>query len=276
METKHWFEIFGGIICVVLIIAMGSAVVTGASATIEDAAAVNAFQSFTQTMVKATQSTTQTVSPWSLSTSRDYFAYAIVYVTGDLVSILENRGDLDSSSKTQLDSCKGDANDACLCLLGIQYMRYETCGNMPFNLIALTPSFPPDYHAERKSIEGWNQEFPEGTMNSINVLSCTSVKSLCSWADSSGNNPCLLYYEGRPIVWLSAKSDKKLAFETLIMNKDPSNYFIDIVPNPNSGICTSKCCLPCYDCSNSVCKKAPFNCASDYTSTYCSYGSFCI
>ena len=142
--TKFWIEIIGGVIIVVIILVIVLFAASKGSSIIEDAAAKNAFDSFSQVIAQATTSGTQVVSPWKLTIGRDNMVYAIVYLTKSTVS--DNRfkeliNDDPTSTFVVDQDCKGngDQTDSCLCLLNIKYKDVDgkTCDDLPYNLIAL-------------------------------------------------------------------------------------------------------------------------------------------
>jgi hypothetical protein len=292
--TKFWIEIIGGVIIVVIILVIILVAVSSTSKFIEDAAAVNSFQIFVQTMSKATTSGTQVISPWTLSMGRDNSVYAIVYMTQDLVSNITSRSDIDTKSKFTLSKCEGDLRDTCLCMLSIKYREVPgflssiTCDDLPFNLIAVDSA--PTHDAEKTNIVNWNNRFPLDTMEHIEVLECSLIKPICKWTNNAGVTwPCLLHYQGKPVVWISAQGGptnllnyigplnpfNKLDFETLEMDKDYSNFYIEMKPQLSVGLltdrlCASMNCDPCFSCSQ-LCSNtvSGYGCKSDFTGLNC-------
>jgi len=263
--TKFWIEIIGGVIIVVIILVIILFVATKTSAMIEDTAAVNSMQIFTQTMAKATTSGTQVTSPWRLSMSRDNSVYAIVYATQNLTNLIKLMPGLTSSSNFTLTKCDvQDLRDTCLCLFYIKYadIRSQTCDDLPFNVIVVENGS--SYDTEKANINNWSDKFPLNTIQEIQVLECTNIKSICSWTDNKANTwPCLIHYQGKPVVWMSAQGGDTgflsssnfdtLLFEILEMTKEFSNYYIDMNPTLAVGsysdkICASLNCKPCYGC----------------------------
>jgi len=257
--TKFWIEIIGGVIIVVIILVIVLYAGSKIASLIEDAAAANAYDGFTQTLVKAYTTGEHVISPWKLSDSRSNHAYGIVYMTQNLASYMKANVNLVSGSEYNLQSCEtDDMNDACLCMLSINYVTYSdvNCGDMPFTVVAVESSA--NYKTEMENIESWNEDFPikpgTNTVSEINVLRCASMESFCSWVDPNGvTKPCTIHYNSKPVVWLGT-GDHILDFEELRMKKTEGSFHVDISYKWQKGIwaqdnmCATLNCKPCYDC----------------------------
>lgn len=288
--TKFWIEIIGGVIVVVIILVIFLYAGTAVGTAVEDAAAVNEFDAFMQTMAKAYVDGSHLTSPWKLVNSRDDSVYAIVILTGNLKERLSGWRDLDSASNFTLSKCDNLQLDHCLCLLSIKYRAVGwpvkvTCDDLPFNIISVNSN--KDYDIERKNIEDWyKNNFLLTYMEQVKVLSCSSAGTVCSWTDANRNSvPCFIHYKEQPVVWLSAQGGLgrygivstydfgMLDFEILEMKKDVSNFYIDMNPRLLSGsICAVKNCEPCHGCD--LCEHNPkpllWSCTDNYVGgTYC-------
>ena len=170
--TKFWIEIIGGVIIVVIILVIVLFAASKVSALMEDAAAKNAFDSFTQTIAKATTSGSQVISPWSLGISRDNTVYAIVYMTPTLISHIRPVV-MDSASNITLDQCSWDS--PCLCLLNMKYKDIggQTCDDLPYNIISV--GVPGGATCKEECISNFNKKCFSGGI-SEDCISCISTR----------------------------------------------------------------------------------------------------
>jgi hypothetical protein len=277
--TKFWIEIIGGVIIVVIILVIVIYAGSKVSTLIEDNAAVDAFNSFGQTMAKAAIGGTHVTSPWALSNSRGRSTYALVILTADLKSMIQSRKDLDTSSNYTLSQCENlEANDHCLCMLSVTYRDNCPTGVPPFNLISVDSSA--DYYIERNSIREWYSNFPINTMSQVKVLACQSAETFCTWVNPADGKtlPCFIHYQGKSMVWLSTKGT--LNIEVLQMDKKLGDFFVDFKPRLattsallpaiftySSEICAVRNCPPCYGCFSGCSmhtKGDDWICSNDY------------
>lgn len=285
--AKFWIEIIGGVIIVVVILLIfvyfGSAV----STAMEDAANKKTFSDLQGLMAKAMEQGEETLNPFKLSVGTDNRIYAIAYVPRDVADCFYNPSSCsagktplafgDTTSKFEIQKCTQQelqssdyGQDICMCLFRIDYKG--GCDEGAYNMITTSTPSGASWLADMLLISdastGWGttkmlESFNEGSydyaISNIKILDCARVIQdvRCSYTEGNTEYPCLLHYDGKTVVWMSADGGlvfhDQLYVESFILKK--SGWHLDITMDGkrdgtihedgrapcNTGGCSSSC-----------------------------------
>ncbi len=270
--TKYWIEIIGGIIIVVVILLIFIYFGSSISTAVEDANNKQAFNDLKALMAKAMTQGEETLTPFKLRTDVDQRAYAAVIIPRETADYLYSGSydgkqlkDIGNDGKFAIKKCTtpniGNLQDACLCLLRIDYSSSFFADCVPYNNL-ITVNAGSTWEEEFQKITTWannkllnafDKEGNDYAVERIKVMDCARIIEDigCTYRAPDGTMyPCTLRYFGKPLVWLAGlKGDsfqkRPIKFEIFILEKQDYGWFLNMKIEGGSTVYNANDKIPC-------------------------------